>query len=246
VKTDLERLKRAVPAEVRSALRALHEGLELRRRLPRLEDHIAEIRPFTMVGDGMLRALARQILTIVDVGVPGSLVECGTWRGGVGFLMAKILRDLGDRRGIFLCDSFEGLPAPEAIDGPAAGRWAKDTTGRFYFENCRADLARAQGDARDLGVLDYVTFVPGWFEESLPGARSSLGAIALLRIDADWHKSVKTCLDQLFDQVSQGGFVVFDDYDTWDGCAIAVHEFLGSRHLSHRLLHDACAYFRKI
>jgi len=245
VKADLERLKRAVPAEVRSAFRALHEGLDLRRRLPRLEHHIAEIRPFTMVDDGLLRSLARQILTIVEEGVPGSFVECGTWRGGVGFLMAKILRDLGERRAIFLCDSFEGLPPPEAIDGAGAGRWAKDTGGRFYFDNCRADLATARADAQALGVSDSIEFVVGWFDESLPRARSSFGDTALLRIDADWHKSVKTCLDQLFDQVSKGGFIVFDDYDTWDGCAIAVHEFLGNRHLSHRLLHNACAYLRK-
>jgi O-methyltransferase len=29
---------------------------------------------------------------------------------------------------------------------------------------------------------------------------------------------------------------MFDDYYAWDGCALAVHEFLGGRRLSHRLL----------
>ena len=32
-----------------------------------------------------------------------------------------------------------------------------------------------------------------------------------------------------------GGFVIFDDYYTYEGCAIAVHEFLGERRVAHRI-----------
>ena len=32
-----------------------------------------------------------------------------------------------------------------------------------------------------------------------------------------------------------GGLVILDDYYAWDGCAIAVHEFLGNRQLWHRI-----------
>jgi len=44
--------------------------------------------------------------------------------------------------------------------------------------------------------------------------------------------------------------VIFDDYYTWDGCAVAVHEFLGSRGLWHRIetvgrAEPTCAVFRK-
>jgi O-methyltransferase len=90
-----------------------------------------------------------------------------------------------------------------------------------------------------------VTLVPGWFDETLPKIRERFGPIALLRIDADWHASVSTCLEQLYDQVVDGGYIVLDDYYTWDGCSIAVHEFLGRRQLSHRIFKDGCAYFRK-
>jgi hypothetical protein len=48
-----------------------------------------------------------------------------------------------------------------------------------------------------------------------------------------------------------GGFVILDYY-TWDGCAVAAHEFLGSRRLSHRIESITgpggaalCAVFRK-
>jgi hypothetical protein len=56
-----------------------------------------------------------------------------------------------------------------------------------------------------------------------------------LRIDADWYDSVRCCLESLYDQVVEGGFVIFDDYYTFDGCAIAVHEFLGKRGLAHQI-----------
>src|SRR5262249_25133643 len=65
--------------------------------------------------------------------------------------------------------------------------------------------------------------------------RARIGPIALLHLDCDWHASVRCCLDHLYDQVVDGGFVVLDDYYGYDGCAIAVHEFLGERHLAHRI-----------
>jgi hypothetical protein len=190
--------------------------------------------------------VARQTLQALDDGIPGQFVECGVWRGGVAFLIAQLLKWNAATRRVFLCDSFEGLPPPEAIDGSAAAAWARDTTAPAYFDNCRAGLAEVQQTARTLGVHDATTFVPGWFTNTLPVLKTTLGSLAYLRIDADWHASVLTCLEALYDLVSPGGYVVLDDYDYWDGCAIAVHEFLGSRKLAHRLQHDGCAYFRKL
>src|SRR5690348_7511798 len=48
--------------------------------------------------------------------VPGCVVECGTWRGG---MIAGIADVLGAERDYFLFDSFEGLPAAGEIDGTA-------------------------------------------------------------------------------------------------------------------------------
>jgi hypothetical protein len=92
-----------------------------------------------------------------------------------------------------------------------------------------------QGNATALGLTGYTELVKGWFEDSLPANRQRIGPIALLRIDGDWYSSVRCCLDNLYDQVVDGGLVVLDDYYAWDGCAIAVHEFLGSRRLAHRI-----------
>ena len=194
------------------------------------------IRPFTMVPERSLVELARQVSAILALKIPGDFVECGVWRGGASFLMAEVLRqsEVSDRR-VWLFDSFEGLPPPAEIDGARALAYPEDRASPWYHDNCRASLKEVQGSVAALGLSGWTRLVKGWFETTLPAHRDGIGPIALLRIDGDWYSSVRCCLDNLYDQVVDGGLVILDDYYAWDGCAIAAHEFLGSRRLGHRI-----------
>jgi O-methyltransferase len=195
-----------------------------------------KIRPLTMVPERSLVELARQVRAILALQIPGDFVECGVWRGGASLLMAELLRQAGvsDRR-VWLFDSFEGLPPPAEIDGARALAYPEDRANPWYYDNCRAALEGVQGSVAALGLGPWTRLVKGWFEASLPVHRDRIGPIALLRIDGDWHASVRCCLDNLYDQVVDGGLVILDDYYAWDGCAIATHEFLASRRLGHRI-----------
>jgi hypothetical protein len=189
-----------------------------------------------MVHEESLIELAHQVRAILALNIPGDFVECGVWRGGASFLMADILRQAGVRdRRVWLFDSFAGLPAPQAVDGPAAVAYTEQTDNAWYHDNCTASLEEVQRSASELGLASYTTLVKGWFDQTLPTHRQRIGPIALLRIDGDWYASVRCCLDNLYDQVVEGGLVVLDDYYAWDGCAIAVHEFLAARRLAHRI-----------
>jgi hypothetical protein len=208
---------------------------------------IESVRELSMVHEVVLRDLVHKVHGAVDAGVPGDLVECGVWRGGAAFLMAAVLAQRGDdSRRVWMFDSFEGLPAPRQVDGPAAHAYFENTDAPDYFDNCQADLDEVRASARRLGVADRTEIVPGWFDDTLPRTRERIGPIAVLRLDCDWHDPVELCLETLYDQVSPGGFVIVDDYYTYDGCAVAVHEFLGRRALPHRIrnLGDV-AWFRK-
>jgi hypothetical protein len=197
---------------------------------------LKRVRPYTIVGDASLIDLARQVAAVLALGIPGDFVECGVFRGGASFLMADLLRQAGVRdRKVWLFDSFEGMPPAEEIDGSAARAWEVDTGGEWYFNNVTASLEEVRQGAARLGLERYVEFVKGWFDQSLPAHRNRIGTIALLRLDCDWYASVRSCLDNLYDQVADGGFIVLDDYYTFEGCAIAIHEFLGERKLSHRI-----------
>jgi hypothetical protein len=48
-------------------------------------------------------------------------------------------------------------------------------------------------------------------------------------LDGDWYESVKMCLESLYDKVSPGGVIQFDDYGHWAGARKAVDEFMINR-----------------
>ena len=203
---------------------------------------VAKVLPYTMLRPVTLFSLVTNVQNIARNETQGSIVECGVWRGGASFLMADVLRRLGDARMVWMFDSFEGMPPKEPIDGEAALQWEQEDDP--WTNNATASLEEVAATRDRLRLEGNTRLVKGWFEDTLPDAE--VESIALLRIDADWHSTVSTCLRELYDRVSPGGVVIFDDYYTFDGCAVAVHEFLGGRSLRHALVTDhGTAFFVK-
>jgi hypothetical protein len=201
-----------------------------------IDPTLARVRPYSMLVEGRLLQLARNVNEVLDAGIPSAFVKCGVWRGGASFLMADIVRRRGAKnRTVWMFDSFEGLPPATQLDGGAAFDYQAAPDDPEYFNNCSASVEEVRAAARRLGLDPYVEIVKGWFDQSLPAHRDRIGQIALLRIDGDWYESVKCCLEQLYDRVAPGGYIILDDYYDWQGCAIAVHEFLGTRKLPHRI-----------
>jgi O-methyltransferase len=156
---------------------------------------------------------------------PGCLVECGVWRGGMSAGMAEVL---GPGRTSFLFDSFEGLPPADADkDGARAVAYQADPTGAHYYNNCRAELAEAAAAMRLAGATG-AQLIQGWFKDTVP-TFTPQEPIRVLRVDGDWYDSMKTCLEALYPHVASGGLILIDDYFAWDGCAKAVHEYLGAQ-----------------
>jgi hypothetical protein len=193
-----------------------------------------------MVPEPGLRFTVERTVEVARSAIPGVLVECGVWRGGCSLAMLRAQEETFGhvRRCVYLLDSFEGLPPVTARDGPLAQQWQSATEAPDYYDNCRASVAEVRRalDAFGFTARDY-EIVDGWFDETLPGLAERLSAagIALLRIDADWYEPTLACLDHLLPIVSPGGFVIVDYYYAWDGCARAVHEFLGRHDLPYRI-----------
>jgi len=162
--------------------------------------------------------------------IPGDIVECGVWKGG---MIAAICRLERSRRHLVLCDSFEGLPPVKPIDGEKALRWQSNRTGKSYFNNCTASVSDVL-DALEMANCTSFKIQKGWFEDTLPEMDDGL-EISLLRLDGDWYESTLTCLKHLFPKVSTGGIVIIDDYYDWDGCSKAVHDYLSSESLSNKI-----------
>ncbi len=200
---------------------------------------IAEVRPYTMVPDAGLAATIELTLGAIKAGVPGDLVECGTWLGGSSFAMLLAQRyEFGEiRRPVWMYDSFEGMSLPSPEDGDDARRWHKrsvtepiDPTGQNF---CRASFEAVCLNAARFGLTDHVHIKEGWLADTLP--RHKPETIAVLRIDCDWYDPVMTVYRELEPLVSIGAPIIIDDYVRWDGCALATHEYLAQHKLPWRI-----------
>jgi hypothetical protein len=183
--------------------------------------------------------------------IPGSFVECGTYKGGSVGMMALAHRKTSPTpaRRLHLFDSFQGLPEPKAeIDGHAAVAF---TNGRASGSLVTTDkcVGPLEENKRLLEQVigyppDLLTYHVGWFQDTLPREAPGLGEIALLRLDGDWYDSTRLPLEHLYDKVVKGGVVVIDDYGDFKGCRRAVDEFIGRRGEPILLNHiDAAARF---
>ena len=155
----------------------------------------------------------------------GSIIECGTWRGGMSAGMIGIA---GANRKYDFFDSFEGLPPAGELDGQKAKDYQRDTASLTYYDNCTASLAEFEKTIARTGVSSTnVGIHKGFFQDTLP--HFNCPPIAVLRLDADWYESTMICLEKFWDHILPGGLLLIDDYHVWEGCTRAVHAFLAKR-----------------
>ncbi|MFA6393954.1 MAG: class I SAM-dependent methyltransferase [Patescibacteria group bacterium] len=201
-----------------------------------------KVENYTMVGHGRLYELYEIAERIERQGLAGSFVECGVWKGGAAAVMAEIVKKHKSKRDLWLFDSFVGLPEPSLADGDSAFRQYNKNKGGCDISDVEEVLFGIIGINRN-----QVKITVGWFNETLPAYKQSVGDISLLRLDCDWYESTKICLDILYDNVVPGGYVLIDDYSTWPGCRQAVDEFFKNKKIEADLVvgTDGAAFFQK-
>jgi O-methyltransferase len=174
----------------------------------------------TMVGLRRLDDLQACVESVVRDGVPGDVIEAGSWRGGASLLMRATLNTLGaDERAVVVADSFQGFPEAE---GDLSKRYdlSLDLAGCDFLavplEEVRETFAR-------FGFRRGVTFVPGFFQDTLPGLTGRQWSI--IRLDGDTYEAAWTGMASLYGGLSAGGYVVVDDYASLDRCREAIDDF---------------------
>lgn len=175
----------------------------------------------TMIGLKRLDNLQMCIERAIADGVPGDLIETGVWKGGATIFMRAVLKahGIGDRN-VWVADSFEGLPAPDAERYPAD----RGETWHLRPELC-VSLEDVRKNFERYGLLDsQVRFLKGWFRDTLPGA--PIERLAVLRMDGDLYESTMDALAALYPRLSAGGYAIVDDYGIpSEGCRLAVHDY---------------------
>ena len=170
----------------------------------------------------------------------GDIVECGCWRGGFSIFLSKLFPN----KKIWAFDSFEGFQNP--------------STGKYLYANERHTPNFTHNMVGPIGIpyeetynnfIQYglekdlknkrVELVKGFVKETTNAQNCHIETISVLRIDVDAYSATLEILDNLYDKVVDGGYVIFDD-----SCLVETKDamlfFLDSYHLSHNVYHPNC------
>lgn len=186
---------------------------------------ILKVKSYTLLSYKRLSFLYEAVLDLKCRAVDGDFVECGSWNGGSAAVISVADKD----RRVWLFDSWEGMPEGGEYDT------------KFKNKKVIGEKGMAMSSFEKINYLLFnklkinpkdVSLVKGWFEETIPNIKNEIGKISLLHLDCDWYESVKFCLENFYDKVVSGGYIIIDDYGSWAGCKKAVDEFKRERELN--------------
>jgi len=139
--------------------------------------------------------------------VPGSLAECGVYKG----TLSKFIHDRVPDRRLFLFDTFQG----------------------FDRRDCTTDLDLRFKDTSEAEVLRYIgnsdniTIRKGYFPDTSVGLENE--NFAFVMIDFDKYKPTMAALTFFYPRVLSGGYIVVHDYNSPESdwaCSRALDKFL--------------------
>jgi hypothetical protein len=174
----------------------------------------------TMIGLKRLDNLQSCAEAVLANQVPGDFIECGVWRGGASIFLRGILKahSVTDRR-VWVADSFQGLPTPNPERFPADSGSDLHT-----FEYLAVSLEEVKENFNRYGLLDdQVCFLKGWFCDTLPTLSNQKWS--LVRLDGDMYESTMNALENLYPNLSSGGYIIVDDYGCVPACRQAVEDY---------------------
>ena len=188
------------------------------------------------------------INTIVDVelgNIQGAFVEVGV-AAGHSSAIAALTASKFIERDFFLYDTFMGFAddLPDELD--FCQKSIKDyDLSKYKSQACSKSEVMLKllnaGCPKDLLHL-----IPGPAEETTQSVKPQ--QISVLRLDCDLFEPTLVSLEQLFPNISPGGYVIVDEYGHWGGCKQAVDMFLDTYAPETELIKVdyTCYYFRKM
>jgi len=180
--------------------------------------------------DRIRKLIIRYELFKKVINVPGSIAECGVFKGAGWIFWLKLLSIFspGERKFVYGFDTFNSFSST-LLD------YEKITAKRFVEE---ADfvgidpnilMQKAKNWGFEKGVL-----VPGEVRETIPKFISeNIGLrFSLVNLDFDTYEGTKIALESFYPMISPGGIIILDEYgkEGW-GESDAVDEFIKDKDL---------------
>ena len=190
--------------------------------------HLTYLRP------ARLKSLEAEMDSLPDGSQPGLVVEFGVALGGSGALLASKLP-----RGMAFVgyDVFGQIPSPDENDSARSHeRYAiidagesKGLHGETYYGYRDNLIDEVKANFAVIGApVDgkRIKLVKGLFRDTVNFPEGTV--IRLAHIDCDWYDPTMFCLDAVAPYIPKWGTIIIDDFDDWEGCRRATHEWLAA------------------
>lgn len=155
------------------------------------------------------------------VNIPGDFVECGVYLGFSMSVVAEYLDFSKVRKKMYLYDTYEGIPDEYN---------SEQRSNKVYKSNPKIYEQVVQKFSKYKNVIPIKGIVPDSFKTKCPRK------ISFLHIDMNSSRSEIAALEHLFDKVTKGGIIVFDDFGWmgYDRQTVAEIEWLKNH--NHKIL----------
>lgn len=160
--------------------------------------------------------------------LPGSVAECGCWKGLSSYLICKFLSKWQknfDGTGMHIVDSFEGLSEPtekDFIQISMAIR-GKERKG-MSFKSQGAYAGEIESVRKALNDFPNIELIQGWIPEVLSSQPER--QYRFVHIDLDLYEPIRGAVEYYFSRMVPGGIIICDDYGSlfWPGAKKALDE----------------------
>lgn len=181
----------------------------------------------SLIGEDGLENIRELLEKVKESNTLGVFLEAGIWRGGACIWARAVMDYLGIKEAVIACDSFKGVPSPQ---------WEQDYGDQNYLmRELSVSLNTVKENIGYFVLEGNIEFVEGLFKDTMPKIKDIISPISILRLDGDLYESTIQVLENLYDNVSSGGFVIVDDYSL-DGARAAVNNFRAERNIESPLI----------
>jgi len=130
--------------------------------------------------------------------VEGPIVEFGCFKGGSTSKLSLVAKATG--RTLYVCDSFEGLPAPAGFD--AAHQLTTGRVKHYAQGDYCGTYDEVVANVKTWGAIESCEFVKGFYSETLPSLDVRP---AVVFMDVDLIESARDCLKYIWPRLRPGG-----------------------------------------
>ena len=190
--------------------------------------------------EDLSRFLAKNELYNLQLDVPGSIIECGTYMGGGAMTFAQlesINSPYNHNKRVIVFDTFEGFPSVSNEDLNSEIDYKKGDLSTL--DNMEKELMKSielYDKNRPLSHINKVELVKGDATKTIPKyiEENKHLLISLLYLDFDIYEPTKVAIENFINRMPKGSIIAFDELNTrnFPGETMALLSTIGIKNLN--------------